>query len=505
MVDAANRYFTDDYVRFVKKFGMYKKDVIEKPDFQPVRPKHADAESDYAHRLRQMAADDRPVRLIDFEKDADIVPIIGGGNTQPSVRLFATKNPANDIFDLTLLYHRGTLADPSLDAVATFAQQLGTDSLTLQQLKKAFQGLGATFTMGVSKNVFAISLTGFDRNLGPSLRLLAHFMTRAKADAKVHKEMVTEMKAAQKGVFKSNETVMEAIMEKVEYGQQSEFLNQLTVSELKSIGSDELLRRFLDVQRYACDIIYSGQLPTETVAQTVRECLPLEQATQPNDFTVRPLQTYDEPLVYVYDMPSARQTIIRTYHGLRTMPSATDQSKLLLTGRYFGGGMSSLMFQEIREFRSLAYSTGAAAMLPACADRRPSGFTTYIGTQADKTMQSLAVLDTLLTDLPLRERNLEVAKKEVVSSISNGFPTFRTIGTIIAAQMLEGLSSDPNANYVGTVPQLQSADVVDFFNKEIKSAKRVTVVIGNKKKLDLQQLARYGRVIELKPADFFRM
>ena len=506
IVDVANRYFTDDYVHFVKKFGMYKKDIIEKPGFDPVRPKNVDAESDYAHRLREMPAEERAVRILDFQKDATILPIVVPATTaaQPKARLFATQNPVNDIFTLTLMYHKGTLSDPTLSAVAAFAGQLGTDSLSLQQLKKALQAQGATYEIGATKNFFLVNLTGFDRNLESSLRLLAHFMSNAKADEKARKEMVSSLKAEQKAIWKSNGDVAAAIMEKIEFGQQSEYLTQLTVKELRAMKGEELLSRFREVQQYACDVIYSGQLPAEEVAQAVARCLPLDKATQENPLTVRTLQTYQEPMVYVYDMPSARQTIIRTYQGLRPYATPEEQSRLLLTARYFGGGMSSLMFQEIREFRSMAYSTGASGSLSVWPDRRPACFTTYVGTQADKTMQALAVVDTLLTDMPMRQRNLEVAKKELISSISNGFPDFRTIGITIANRLYEGKTEDPSGKYVSTLPSLSANDVADFFQKEIKTAPRVTVVVGNKKKMNLQQLSRYGRVVELKPNDFFR-
>jgi len=33
---------------------------------------------------------------------------------------------------------------------------------------------------------------------------------------------------------------------------------------------------------------------------------------------------------------------------------------------------------------------------------------------------------------------------------------------------------------------------------------RITVVVGNKKKLDMQQLSAYGRIVELKASDFVR-
>ncbi len=498
VVDVANRYFTDEYVRFVKKFGMYKKDMIEKPGFEPVRPKHADAESEYARKLRELPTEDKPVRVIDFDKDAQKIAL------RNNAHLFATKNPINDVFDLTLMFHRGTKSDPSLSAVANYASQLGTDSLTLQQLKKALQQQGATLDIAAMSDYFALNLSGFDNNLEPSLRLLSHLMSRAKSDEKARKDLISELKTSQKAILKSNESIMDAIMEMVEYGKESEYLTQLTPNELKQIKADDLLQRFFDIQQYQCDVIYSGQRDAEQVAKMVEQWLPIGQATKKNPFIARTLQTYEEPVVYLYDMPTARQTIIRTYQGLRPMATASDRARLMLAGRYFGGGMSSLMFQEIREFRSMAYSTGAAGAVSIWPDQRSSVFTTYIGTQADKSMQAIAVLDTLLTDMPIRQRNMNVAKKEVVSRISNGFPTFRELGVTIADYLYKGKTEDPNKAYIEAVPALTTDDIISFYQQEIKPTTRITVIVGNKKKLNLQELSRYGRIVELKGNEFFK-
>ena len=506
VVRVANQYFSNDFIRLVKKFGSYEKDVIEKPGFEPVRPKNADAESEYARRLREMPAEDRPVRLIDFENDAQRVALCsaGSGSADATSRLFATKNPVNDVFNLTLMYHRGTLDEPVLDAVSDFVNQLGTDSLTLQQFRKALQEKGAAMDIGVTKNYFLINLKGFDQVFLPALRLLGHFMRHAKADEKVKKKMVKELKASRKSIWKSNDEVMEAIMEKIEFGERSQYLTVLLPKELSRMTGEDFLHRFRDVQQYACDVIYSGGLSAAAVAQMVCQALPVGESAKSQPMTTRALKRYEEPVVYVYDMPSARQSIIRTYQGLRPMATSDEQARLLLLGRYFGSGMSSLMFQEIREFRSMAYTANAAGSLPVHTEEDPACFTTYIGTQADKTMQAVAVLDTLLNELPLRSRNLDVAKKELVSSINNGYPTFRALGVAIASYLNEGKTCDPDSGLVKSVPALTSDDITRFYRQEVQPAPRITLVVGNKKKLNLQELSRYGRIVELKRADFFR-
>ena len=54
------------------------------------------------------------------------------------------------------------------------------------------------------------------------------------------------------------------------------------------------------------------------------------------------------------------------------------------------------------------------------------------------------------------------------------------------------------------LPTLTTADMVDFYNQNIRQQPRAYFIIGNKKQLDLQALTKYGRVVELKKEDLMR-
>ena len=58
--------------------------------------------------------------------------------------------------------------------------------------------------------------------------------------------------------------------------------------------------------------------------------------------------------------------------------------------KYFSGGMSSIVFQEIREFRSLAYSSWASYNTP-WHNNKEGNFMGYVGCQADKTLEAILV------------------------------------------------------------------------------------------------------------------
>ena len=168
--------------------------------------------------------------------------------------------------------------------------------------------------------------------------------------------------------------------------------------------------------------------------------------------------------------------------------------------------MGSVLFQEIREFRAMAYSTGGQSIIPNRYRHNdyPSGYLAQLGTQADKAMQALAVLDSLMCHMPVNEQNVAAAKQEILSNINNTYPSFRQLANSVSNYRTLGYKEDPRAVLAREVPKLTTADMVDFYQRNIQQQPRAYFIIGNKKQLDMQALSKYGRVVELKKEDVMR-
>ena len=54
------------------------------------------------------------------------------------------------------------------------------------------------------------------------------------------------------------------------------------------------------------------------------------------------------------------------------------------------------------------------------------------------------------------------------------------------------------------VPQQSIGDVKTFYEQRIKTVPRTTIIVGNKKKLNFEELSRYGRIVEMERTDFFK-
>ena len=168
--------------------------------------------------------------------------------------------------------------------------------------------------------------------------------------------------------------------------------------------------------------------------------------------------------------------------------------------------MSGVLFQNVREYRSLAYSTHGQLLEPEYARHAdaPLAFITITGTQADKTLQAVGAIDTLIRQMPMKTENLNAARQELLSNIQNGYPTFRTIGYYVANQLLRGYTEDPSRQVARLLPLTTQNDVEHFQQQHVATNQRAWIVIGDRKQTDLDALKRYGKVVELHKEDIYR-
>ena len=501
VVAAAKKYYGANHITLTKKYGTSDKETLKQPGYKPISPKNMDAKSNFAKMLEQMPVQQVAVRTVDFERDVTTQQL------NAHATLYYKKNPVNDIFSFRLRYLDGKLHTPKLDVLSSYLSQLGTDSLKKQQLEKAWQRIGTTMEVEVGDQTFSLSLTGPDNELKPALQLLAHFLRAAKGDEEALDEAKDADKVNRKGFGKQKDDVLGPAFHRILYGQKSGFLTQLSKKEIKALQSDDLLSLFRELQHYDCELFYCGRRPIEEVATELQQTLPLAQCSRPKADTYRPLQQYAEPTVFFYDVPKSRQNYVVSYDAVSALSTAEERARFALWDEYFGGGMSSVLFQNVREFRSLAYSTDGKRITTSLVQhpQEPLGYITATGTQADKTLEALATIDSLLRQMPMKEENLEAARQSALNDIQNDYPTFREMGAYVANQRMDGYHTDSHADMARLLPAVNVQDVVQFHQQHIANNKnRAWIIIGDKKLTDLKALERYGKVVVLKKEDVYR-
>ena len=499
VIAVSRKYFTENYFRFHKKNGRVKAEQIAKPEYTPVRPKNSDAKSAFARHLEQLPVQEVAPRLVDFAQDVVKTPL-NGGNV-----LYSSHNPINDNFSLFINFHKGTMHDKLLEAAVGYVGELGTDSLDVKALGGAMQALGSTMEMTADEQSSMIVVQGKDAHFEETLRLLSHFLSNIKTD----KEKLDDLKDAagpsEKSFWDESREVFTALASKVMRGNRSDYLTRMTSKELKKVKDEQLIDSFKQLYACRCDVNYTGALPAAQAADVIKKSLPQLSGTQENPAQEIALETPQSPTVYVFDMPSSRQTIIGTYRPLPQVMSDRDKACLQLWGEYYGGGMSSVLFQEVREFRSMAYASQGVTLTPTLArSTTPCGYLSLVATQADKSMQAIELLDSLINDMPVNVENMDVARQSLLNEVNNAYPTFRGMPVIVSLAERLGYTTDPNTALVQQLPSLTRADVEAFYARHIKGQPYQLMIVGNLKKLDLKALSRIGTIVKVKKDDIYR-
>lgn len=500
VIRVANKYFSGNYLCVTKKTGKYPKDYLQKPDFSPVVPTNTEATSDYARQLEQLPVQSVKPRFIDFEKDVQTTQL------SALATLYTTKNPVTDIFTLNLIYQIGTLEQPKLMHLASYLQFLGTDSLSFHDFRTRLQVLGSTISFDANDKQFIIRITGFDNHFKETIKLAGDFILHVKADDKQMRQVVNDAKVTQKAFFQSSDNIANALLEKVKYGEQSRYLNKLSLSEVKKLKGQNLLDVFAEVRRMECDLHYCGTLPADQLADQIKETIPLNEITVAvKDPYYRDAESYLEPTVYFVDMPTATQSIVYGYSKGEVTDDAWSRHVSRLFSVYFGGDMSSLMFQEIREFRSLAYRVSGRYILPPHNLEGKAGeFITMLSTQSDKTLDAMEVMNSLMQEMPEKPERLSVIKQSIINQVNNDYPSFRELSEKVAGFKRSGFDSDPSEALLTGIAEMDMKDIVRFYRRNVRLKPIVYIIVGNSRRIDMDKLTKFGKIIKLRKKDIYK-
>lgn len=501
VVRVANKYFGANYLFVKKKTGRYPKERLTKPGFAPIVPKHADAESAYSQWLDRIPVEEVRPSFIDFERDVHTLHPAEG------LTLYITPNRVNNIFTLKLSYAIGLIEEPRLKLLTGYIPLLGTASQSFDALHTRLQTLGSTLDLDADEHCLNIKITGFDTAFDETLGLVGRFIAGVKPDDRKLKTLIDDARVAEKAFFKSNNEVAEALFEYVQYGHASQFLTRPSLREVKHTTGRELVDLFRQAVRRVCTAHYCGTLSAERVSERTLRAFATDvpaRLTATSD-PYRDFVSYDHSRVFFYHMPDVFQNIIYVYMPCDPLPTLHERHTAGLFSLYFGEGMSSLMFQEIREYRSLAYYTSGAYRLPPfrLADR-PTRFVAYLSTQCDKTIDALEVLDALISHMPEHPERIDALIRTEINRVNNAYPAFRDISTRIADFRRDGYTDDPHRALLNDIRRMTIDDITRFYRSYVRGRTPVYVVVGNFHRIDKRRLSAFGEITRVRHRDFYR-
>ena len=485
----ANKYFGNDYLDVRSKMGFPDKDKVEKPNWKPLEAKNTNMKSDFAKMIEAEEVPEVTPQVIKFGEDVKITDISDG------FKLYSANNPANDIFELEFHFNYGLLDDPDLQRASSYWSMQGTEDMNYQEFALELQKMGASIYTSTDDNEYVVSITGFEKDQEKLLEMCYNKLFHSSNDESQIAIQVEGEKMEIKTQKDDASTWARAVKEYALYGDRSIYLNRMSLKEWSKRSGSELLAEVTEPLKYDGYVTYSGNQYPEVMVKSIKahRILPLKPLHRTETFRLE--TQFTGPQVFFAPNKKFRQSNI-WFHVPGEKLSLQDEALASLFSKYFGTDMYSIVFQEIREFRSLGY-TAYANYDYDYLERKPGQLYGFLGTQGDKTFDGIDAFSGLIKNMPERIEKFNASKEALLKSRASNYISFRNKPNTVQYWIKRGYDHDPRAEFTAIIRKAEFKDVMSFYERNIEN-RPVIIMMSGPKNVDKKALSKYGEVTKLK-------
>lgn len=496
VIDFANKHYGNNYAVCYKRMGEANVHKVEKPAITPVVMNKEDI-SEFKKKWDGVEEKDVAPKFIDFNED-----ILRTKLGKTAVPFDYIKNEVNKTFNLNYIYDMGTDHIRELGLAAGYLEYLGTDKYTAEQLKTEFYKFGLSFSVTASRDRVQIVLSGLEENLDKGIALLEHLLANVKPNQEVYNTMVDDILQSRLNAKKNKNAILySGLVNYAKHGSVNPFNDVLSEDELKKMNIQTLVALIKSLNTYKHKVFYYGNLGREDAGNIIGKHHIIKGTLKdyPAKKTYKELPIKEnEVLVCYYPMKQAEVVLLAKDETFNRslMPF------IYLYNDYYGSGLSSIMFQEIREKMALAYSVYSSFGVPQYADQSHY-ITSYVGTQADKLATAVTEMQKLLNQMPIVEQQFNGAKMSVRKSLQTDWITRDAMYWVYDRALKRGLDDDIRKEIYYKLDEIDGKQLASFFNTHIKGKAFKYLVIGKKDDINLDSLKAIGPVREVSLTELF--
>lgn len=491
IVEFAQQHFGKNYVE-VHKLQAEDSNVIkvEKPEITAIEL-NRDAVSEYAQEFLAIHPPRIEPVFTDFETAIQSTTLKSG------LHLDYVRNPNNPLFRLDYIFPMGKNSDRRLAIAVQYLPYLGTQRFSSAEIQRELYRLGLSFEVSNDDDYTYMTLSGLEENMLKGLELMEHIIHNLQPNAAILQNVVTDALTHRANAKKDRNVVLRnALGNYARYGTDSPFTYRLAVDELRQLEAEELCQKISDLSGFEHKVYYYGQLPLTEVSRLIESYhqvkLPLRKAIPSREFAQ--LDTKVNQVVFL-DFPIVQTDVMLVSKG--TPHFNMDEHLMIdLFNDYFGLGLSSIVFQEIREAKALAYSTYAFYSSPRKRDWAHY-LQAYVGTQPDKLSDAIPTFLQLLNEMPVVDTQIEHARHAILRRIeSERIVPSRIYWTARANREL-GYTGDMRQEIYQHTEQASVKNLVDFHEEYVRGRAYTFLVMGSKSHVDLEYLENFGALREV--------
>lgn len=494
IMEIAREFLDRDRVEVFKREGVDTTiQKITKPEISPVELNRDKQSAFVSEWLKEESESIAPV-FPNFETDIQKAQI--GPAT-----LYYVANTDNRLFTLEYRIEAGRFHDKKLPLALNYLKFLGTADMSADDVSKEMYALGCSFNAYSGEKRSYITLTGPEENFDKAVELLEKLLNQAVGNEEAFASMIGNVEKQRNDAKLNNRAIASMLSQYARYGADNPSKWQLNPKELKALTSADLVSIIKNLSNTKHNITYYGNRSFAALQNTLKEKHKMPAAfaalPAPKSFNER-VNKENEVFFVHYDQVQA--SIYWWNTGEIYNPK--DEPIISAFNQYFGGDMSSVVFQNIREAKALAYSTYAAYNVPSEAGK-PFTTIAFIGTQADKFHDALKGMNELLNDLPSDETAFGLAKESLKNRVETERVSKESLVDYYFSLQDKGLNKDTRELLYAELPNITMKDVRDFHKSRLANQKHAYAVLASKDRVKTKDLEKYGKVTVLTLEDIF--
>ncbi len=427
--------------------------------------------------------------------------VLEKASLQQRVPVYALQNTDDSLFTLIWYLPMGSAHDKWIPLLMSYYGEVGPIGMGIQRFKRRLFTLGGRLSFNGGERESYVIVEGIAQNLIPIVSLVDSLLHMPEADEKAW-AFLRENTLKNRQDAKRNPGAIQSMLTAYGlYGVDHPRKHMPTESELRQMTATELARRAADLWKYPWELYYDGP-GGSAVASLLEKHIQVPNGWQPplapKTFTMQ--ETQDKTVFFVH-FPMVR-AVMQWQH--RSVPYRRELFPLTrYFTEYFGGGMSAVVFQEIREAKGLAYSANAYFGTPSRPDLHHF-FIANISTQADKLIEAYESMEALIDEVRVVPTLAEVARRSLTAELASERIRHEAVFFSYWDARRFGLPRERRADLWEALPHLSEKDLIAFHETYLKDKPRQLMLMGDRERLPLDKLREKGlKIRELSLEEIF--
>ena len=468
---------------------------IDKPAISPIEM-NRDKQTPFVDAILAKQTDPILPEYVDFDNDIKTYRLKYGNS------VMYKQNEKNGLFSLTYVVEHGSKADKFLPYATEYFNYLGTKKQTAEQIQTRLYELACNIFINVNEDQTFITVSGLAENQEKAMALLEDWIKNAKEDQQVYDSYVADALKSREISKASQSSCYDRLYAYCVYGPDNAYTHIPSAEELREASPKAMVERLKDLANYKQVIMYYGPSSLRDITgilnkihKTAKNPIP---AKEDNHYKMQPVEE-DEVLIAHYDSKAINMAMFSN-NGQAYDPALVP--KIALFNEYFGGGMNTIVFQELRESRGLAYQANALYAMPN-RKTEPNIFRTFIITQNDKMADCINVFKDIIEHMPLSDKAFPLSQKNLKKQIESERYVGNQLLNYVFRSKKMGLDHDINQDIYREVSRITLKGLEKFDKENVTGRKYKYIILGDENDLDMDYLRKIGKVTILSLEQIF--